>query len=75
MKTILVAAAFLASAGGAIAGSDHYGSSIEPWSPATTTDAANTASTKKTDDNAGMQQAVRKPIAPPEQYGQGIWGH
>ncbi|MGX5850053.1 DUF680 domain-containing protein [Mesorhizobium sp. PL10] len=70
MKKILVIAALLVSAGGAIAGSDHYGSGVDPQRPATTTDTVHTASTKK-----GGPQTVRRPIVPNEEYGQGFWGH
>ncbi|QKD13604.1 DUF680 domain-containing protein [Mesorhizobium sp. NZP2077] len=75
MKMILVTAALLASVGGAIAGSDHYGSGADPRLPATATDAVNTGSTCKADKHDGVAHAVRRPIVPNWECGQGIWGH
>ncbi|RUX04865.1 DUF680 domain-containing protein [Mesorhizobium sp. M8A.F.Ca.ET.059.01.1.1] len=75
MKMILVTAVLLVSAGGAIAGSDHYGSPVDPQLPATNTDKLHTGSTRKADNNAGVAHTVRRPIVPNEEYGQGIWGH
>jgi len=75
MKMILVTAALLASVGGAIAGSDHYGSGADPRLPATATDTVNTGSTSKADKHDGLPQTVRRPNVPNWESGQGIWGH
>ena len=72
--TALTAAALLVTAGGAIAGSDHFGSNGDQQ-PATASDNMHTASTKKANGNAGAPQTVRKPNVPSDEYGQGIWGH
>ncbi|ESY65232.1 hypothetical protein X742_23135 [Mesorhizobium sp. LNHC232B00] len=34
-----------------------------------------TSSIRKTGNDAGVQETVRKPIAPSKDPGQGIWGH
>lgn len=75
MKTILVTAALLLSAGVASAGSDHCCGSGADQQPTIATDTVHTSSTKKPDGNCGGPQTVRRPIGPHEEYGQGIWGH
>ncbi|UCI19067.1 DUF680 domain-containing protein [Mesorhizobium sp. B2-1-8] len=71
--TVLTAAVLLVSAGGAFAGSDHYGSDRD-LQPAAVTDYMHTRSTKKTNNDADVRQTVRKPMIPNDEYGQGIWG-
>lgn len=63
MKMILVAAALLVSVGGAVAGSDHYGSGGDQQ-PAPATETIHTASTKAANNNAGVPQTVHKPVYP-----------
>ncbi|TSE07865.1 DUF680 domain-containing protein [Mesorhizobium intechi] len=75
MKMILVTAALLASVGGALAGSDHYGSSADPRVPAPASDTMHTGSTSKADNHDSAPNTVRKPIVPDWESGQGIWGH
>ncbi|MBZ9799576.1 DUF680 domain-containing protein [Mesorhizobium sp. ES1-4] len=72
-KTSLAAAILLVAAGNAVAGSDHYGSNSQQ--PATSSESMHTSSIRKTGIDAGVQETVRKPIAPSKDPGQGIWGH
>ncbi|MEV8641536.1 DUF680 domain-containing protein [Mesorhizobium ciceri] len=72
-KTSLAAAILLVAAGNAVAGSDHYGSN-SVQQPATS-GSMHTSSIRKTGNDAGVQETVRKPIAPSKDPGQGIWGH
>jgi hypothetical protein len=73
-KTSLAAAILLVAAGSAVAGSDHYGSN-SVQQPATSSESMHTSSIRKTGIDAGVQETVRKPIAPSKDPGQGIWGH
>ncbi|RWM35768.1 DUF680 domain-containing protein [Mesorhizobium sp.] len=72
MKHItLAAASLLVSVGAAFAGSDHYGSQTAVPPDNTHTSSTSIVEGRAKDD---VRQAVRKPAAPNDNYGQGIWG-